>query len=116
MLFVLLGVAQRRERVGGPTRLRHENRESACRQRNLAVAELGSDIDLDRETRKALEPVFCDQSSVIGGAASGHRDALERAKVERQVNRQPHALGGHVDIVRERVADDLRLLVKSPSP
>jgi len=32
-------------------------------------------------------------------------------KVEGQVNRQPHALGGHVDIMRERVADHLRLLV-----
>src|SRR4029077_20997124 len=111
MLFVLLGVAQRRERVGGLTRLRHENRESACRQRNLAVAELGSDVDLDWEARKALEPIFCDQSSVIGGAASGHRDALEGAKVERQVTRQPHALGGHIDIMSERVAGELRLLV-----
>ena len=83
MLFVLFGVAQRRERVGGLTRLRDENRQSACRQGHVAIAELGSDVDLDRQARKTLEPVFCHQPGVIGRAASRYRDALERAKVER---------------------------------
>jgi hypothetical protein len=32
-------------------------------------------------------------------------------KVESQVSRQPHALGGHVEIVRQRMTNDLRLLV-----
>ena len=36
---------------------------------------------------------------------------LERAEIERQLHRQRDALGRHVEIMRERVADDLRLLV-----
>jgi hypothetical protein len=111
MLLVLLGVAQRRQRVRSLARLRYENREATGFQRGLAVAEFGRNIDLDRQTRKPLEPIFGDQSGVIGGAASRYRHPLERVEVERQIGRQPHALGGHVEVMRERVADDLRLLV-----
>jgi hypothetical protein len=111
VLLVLLRIAQGRQRVRGFARLRHENREPARLKRSLAIAELGREVDLGGQARKVLEPVFCHQSGVIGGAASRHGDPLERAKVERQRARQPDALGGHVDIMRERVADDLRLLV-----
>ncbi len=111
VLLLLLGVAQRRQRVGGLARLRDEDREPAGLQRRLAVAELGGDIDLDRQPREALEPVFADQAGIVGGAAGRDRDPLERAEIERQRRRQPHPLGRHVEIVRERVADDLGLLV-----
>src|SRR5205823_4828738 len=93
------------------TRLRHEDRKSARRERRIAIAELGGEIDLDRQARKALEPVFGDQSGVVGGAAGRDGYSLELAKIERQRTREPHLLGGHVEIMRERVADDLRLLV-----
>ena len=39
------------------------------------------------------------------------RHARERAKIERQLHRQLDALGDHVEVMRERVTDDFRLLV-----
>ena len=38
------------------------------------------------------------------------RDAVEVLEIERQRHRQRHALGRHVEIIRQRVADDLGLL------
>ena len=111
MLPVLARIAQRRQRVGGLARLRNEDRERARIERRLAVAELGGDIDFDRQVREPLEPVSRDHAGVIGGAAGGDRNALERAEIERQLHRQRDALGHHVEIMRERVADHFRLLV-----
>ena len=37
--------------------------------------------------------------------------AVELAEIERQLHRQRHALGRHVDIIRQRMADDFGLLV-----
>src|SRR5262245_21380126 len=111
MLLLLFRIAQRRQGVGGLARLRDENGEPAGRHRRLAVAEFRRDIDLDRQARKTLEPVLGDQAGVVGGAAGRYRYALEGAEIERQVGWQPHALGRHVEIARERVADDLGLLV-----
>ena len=108
---MLARIAQRRQRVGGLARLRHEHREIARPERRLAIAELGGDIDLDRQPREALEPVFGDQAGIIGGAAGRDRDALEFREIERQLHRQRDALGRHVEIMGERVADDLGLLV-----
>ena len=58
---------------------------------------------------KSLEPVFGDHAGVIGSAAGGDRDAAQFRKVERQRHRQRHALGRHVDVVGQRVADDFGL-------
>jgi hypothetical protein len=80
-------------------------------ERHVAVAELRGDIDLDRQMREALEPITRDHAGVIGGAAGGDRDPLERAEIERQRHRQRDALGRHVEIMRQRVADDFGLLV-----
>jgi hypothetical protein len=44
-------------------------------------------------------------------AVSPDCDPLERAEVERQRGRQRHPLGRHVEIMRQRMADDLGLLV-----
>ena len=52
-----------------------------------------------------------DQAGIVGGAAGGDRHALDRREVERQLDRQRDALGRHVDVVRQRVADHLGLLV-----
>ena len=106
-----LGVAQRGQRVGGLAGLRNEDREIALAQRRLAVAEFGGDIDLDRHAREPLEPVFGDVAGIARGAAGRDRNALDVLEVERQLDRQHHALGRHVDIARQGVADHFRLLV-----
>ena len=73
----LAAVAQRGQRVGGLARLRNEERRAALRDRHLAIAELGGDIDVDRQAREALEPVFADEAAEIGGAAGRNRQAVE---------------------------------------
>ena len=108
---LLLRIAQRGERVGGLARLRHEDRKIALAQRRFAIAEFGGDIDLDRNARVALEPVFGDEAGIIGGAAGRNRNALEFREIERQLARQHDALIRHVEIMRQRVRDDFRLLV-----
>ena len=52
VLLLLLGVAQRRERVGGLARLRDEQRKAVRLERRLAIAEFGRDIDLDRQAAR----------------------------------------------------------------
>ncbi len=111
MLLVLAGIAQSGERVGGLTRLRHEQREIARRKRRLAIAELRRYIDLDRQPGKTLEPVFADQPSIIGGAAGRNRNPVDGAEIERQRLRQFDPALGEVDVVGERMADHLGLLV-----
>ena len=111
VLPVLARIAQRRERVGGLARLRNEDREVAGIERDVAVAEFGGDVDLDREPRKALEPVARDHAGIVGGAARCDRNALERAEIERQRHRQRDAFRRHVEVFRQRVADHFRLLV-----
>ena len=88
VLLLLLGVAQRRQRVGGLARLRNEHREIARIERRLAVAELRGDVDLDRQPGEALEPVFGDQPRVIGRAAGRDRHPLDLFEIERQRHRQ----------------------------
>ena len=111
VLPVLARIAQRRERVGGLARLRNEDREVAGIERDVAVAEFGGDVDLDREPRKTLEPVARDHAGIVGGAARCDRNALERAEIERQRHRQRDAFRRHVEVFRQRVADHFRLLV-----
>ena len=48
-----LGVAQRRQRIGGLAGLRNEDREIALAQRRFAIAEFGGDIDFDRHAGRA---------------------------------------------------------------
>ncbi len=111
MLLVLLGIAQRRQRVGGLARLRNEDGKIAFFEWRLAVAEFRSDIDFHRQLGEALEPVFRHQSGIKRGAAGRQRQPLELLPVERQFPRQRDLLGGHVDVMGERVADHFRLLV-----
>ncbi len=111
VLLVLLGVAQRGERVRRLAGLRNEDREIARRKRRFAIAEFGSDIDLDRQPRKALEPVLRHQPCVERRAASGDRQFVELLPVERQIFGKPNALGRHVDVVRKGMSHDLGLLV-----
>ena len=110
-----LGVAQRRERVRGLARLRHEERQAARWERRLAVAHLGGDVDLDGEARVALDPVLADEAGVVGGAACRERHARQRLGVDAEL-RQVHGAGAHVDVVRQRVRRSPRAARGSPSP
>ncbi len=106
-----LGIAKRGQRIGGLAGLRNEDRQIALAQRRLAVAEFGGDIEFDRDAGQPLEPVFGDKACVARGAAGHDRNALDVLEVERQLQRQRHPLGRHVDVARQRVADHFRLLV-----
>ena len=68
-----LGIAQRRQRIGGLAGLRDEEREIALAQRRIAIAEFGGDIDFDRQARELLEPVFGD----IAGIAAVPQATME---------------------------------------
>ena len=81
------------------------------RERHVAVAKLRGDIDLDRQLRELLEPIARHHAGVIGGAAGGDGNPIELLEIERQRKRQRHALRGHVDVIRQRMADDFGLLV-----
>jgi hypothetical protein len=65
VLLLIPGVAQCRQSIGGFPGLRDEQREIAGFERCLAVPEFGGDVDVDRQPRKALEPVLPDQACVI---------------------------------------------------
>ena len=80
---VRLGVAQRSERVGGFARLRDDDRQPVLFDRRLAIAVFGGDVDLDRQAREALDPVFADQAGHVGGAAGDDRDARDRRRIDR---------------------------------
>ena len=109
-LALRLAVAQRRQRVGRLARLRHEQGEPALGQRRLAVAELGGDVDVDRNARVALDPVLADQARVVGRAAGRDRHLRERAGSMPEIGHH-HATFREIDEVGQRVADHLRLLV-----
>ena len=106
----LLHVAQRRQRVRRLARLRDDDGQSAIVDGRLAIAVFRGDIDLDRQPRPALDPIFGDEPGNIGSAAADDRHA-----------REPPWIGGpgegfklerrHVDVTSEGVPDHLRLLV-----
>ena len=87
LLRLRLGIAQRRQGVGGLARLRDKDRRAAARHRRRAVAELRGNVDLDRDAGDPLEPVFGDDAGVVGGAAGDHRHPLELAERKRQLGR-----------------------------
>ena len=103
-------MAERRERVRRLAGLRDHQRQTARRQRRLAVAKLRGDVDVDRKPSEFLEPVAGHEAGVIGGAAGRDRQPVEAGEVEIAARRQPHPARGHVDEPDQRVADDLRLL------
>ena len=74
-------VAKRGERIGGLARLADEQREAARLQHRLAVAELGRDIDVDRDARELLDPIFGDQPGVIARSAGDDGQPLDRLEV-----------------------------------
>ena len=109
-LAVGLAIAKRRQRVGGLARLRNENSQAAFRERRLAIAHLGSDIDVDRHACKPFDPVLRNEAGVVGRAAGRDRDAADFRQIDTKVG-EIDACRHHVEIIGERVRDDLRLLV-----
>ena len=75
-------VAEGGEGVGGLARLADEDAEGAGPERRLAVAELGGDLDLDRQAGDALEPVLRHVAGVVGGAAGDEDDAVDAGEVD----------------------------------
>ena len=72
--------------------------------------EFRGDIDVDRQSGVALEPVFADQAGEIGGAAGRNRQPVDLGEIERQVERLGHA-ADEIDIVRQRVRDHFGLFM-----
>jgi hypothetical protein len=70
-------MAHRGERVGGLARLRDEQGGAVRRQRRIAVAVLRGDVEIDRQARELLEPVFGDHAGVVRRAAGDHGEARD---------------------------------------
>ena len=75
----------------------------------MPVTQLRCDINFDGEACPLLEPVFRNQTSIIGGTAS--RNGQSRYVREIKIIRQSDGTVDRIDISRERVAHHLRLLV-----
>ena len=75
------GVAKRGEGVGGLARLRDEEGEPARLEHRLAVAELGGDIELDRDPGELLEPIFGDHPGVEAGSAGDDGDPRHAGEI-----------------------------------
>ena len=104
------GIAESGQRVGGLARLGHEQRHPARRQDGGAVAELGRDLDLDRDLREPGEPVFGDQPRVVGGAAGDDGHLADPTEIERHVRQGDDAVP-RVEHAVQRISDHRRLLV-----
>ena len=66
-----LGLAQRREAVGGLAALADDDHQRLRREQRLAVAELRRDVHAHRDARQILHHVLRNHAHVVGGAA-GH--------------------------------------------
>ena len=105
-----LDVAHRGERVRGLARLRHEQRRASGHERRVAVAELGADVQVDRQAGQLLEPVLGDHAGVVRGAARHHDQPGQGGEVDRQLW-QGDAMVGRAREGAQRIADHGRLLV-----
>ena len=103
---LVAAIVQRGQRVGGLARLADEHRPALRRQRRLAIAELGRDIDLARQSGQPLEPVFRDARGKEGRAAAHQRQPVHLREVERFRQDDPPVL----DVVAKRIAKDDGLL------
>src|SRR5579884_2272522 len=78
-----LRLAQRRQRVGGFSRLRDRDDDGVAVDGRIAVAKFAGVLDLDRNARELLKEIFADQGSVIAGTARRQNDALRAAELLR---------------------------------
>ena len=110
MLALRPAIAKRGERVGGLAGLRDEQRGAPGLERRLAIAELRRDIDVDGQLRPPLEPIFGDEAGIEGGAAGRQREPAQIGEIEGKCG-HIDAIGGEIDISRQRMADHFRLLM-----
>ena len=108
-LPVRLAVPQGRQRIGRLAALADEQGQPALFQHRLAIAELGRDIDIDRNAREMFEPVFGDQPGVERRAAGDDRHAANGRQVEIELG-QRNRIVGAMDVGGERLRHHGRLL------
>jgi ABC-type multidrug transport system fused ATPase/permease subunit len=76
-LAPLLHVAQGRQRVRRLSRLRYDDGQAPVVDGRFAIAVFRGDVDLHRQPRPALDPIFGDKTGKIGGAAADDRHTRE---------------------------------------
>ena len=108
-LLLVAGVAEGGERIGGLAGLADEEGEAARLQHRLAVAKLGSDIDIYRHAGELLEPIFGNHAGVEAGAAGDDGDAVDVGEVKVAGWQRDLALE-RADIALERLGNHDRLL------
>ena len=91
---LLLRFAQRGERVGRLARLRDHDRERVLRDDRIAVAELGSVVDLDRNPREL---------SIRNLPTSAACQDVPHARIDDALDLAQH-LVGNLDLVQEHLA------------
>src|SRR5438552_2545220 len=70
-------LADRRQRVGGFTRLRDADHQGVLVDDRLAIAEFRGGFDLDRKARQVLDDVFAQKGRVVRGAGRHHLDVFD---------------------------------------
>ena len=114
---VLLGRAQRRQRVGGLAGLRDGHGQDAAVEHGAPIAKLGGDVHLDREAGELLHEILADQRRVPGGAARDEARAGSSPARSRSFSPSSGiriAPVSAIDAIADRVADRPRLLVRFP--
>src|SRR5512133_4333564 len=76
-----LCLPQGRQGIGGLARLGDDHDQGVLVDDRVAVAELGGNIDLDRDAAAALDVEFSDQRGVPGGAAGNDNHALDACQL-----------------------------------
>ena len=104
-----LAMAQRRQRIGGFSTLRDEQRQAARFKHRIAIAELARDIDVDRQAGELFKPVLRDHPGVIAGPAGNNGHPVDGRKVEIEL-RQGHRLIDLTDRAGECLRHHGRLL------
>ena len=109
---MILGLAQRGQRIGRFPGLRDGHGEHAAVEDGLSVSELRGDIHLDREPREGLDEVLPDQRGVPRGPARHETESVETREItipEPQLG-DPDVGGFRVHAVADRVLKSLGLL------
>src|ERR1041385_2505356 len=102
-------VTERRQRVGGFTRLGHKQCKAAIRQNRLAISKLRSDIGLRWKPRQLFEPITPEAACIVGRSAGDHGDFRNRREIERGWWKRRSFIE-RIDIGVEGVCHDFRLL------
>src|SRR3546814_18941667 len=100
-------MAQRRERIGGFTRLADEERQTTRLDYRRAIAEFRRHIEIDRHARELFEPVARDHPGIKDRAAGDDCYSLDFRQVEIG-NGQRQRLVDALEIGKQRLGDDDR--------